>query len=110
MMGKAGLGGGIGVMGGVVALLSGAPWFVVLLALVVVAILVGLQIVIPQDSKHKLDWWKDGRDRKERRRERRDERREERRRLREAPPVTLPSPAQPALDGVLRPAGQRGRR
>ncbi|MFB7619867.1 hypothetical protein [Kitasatospora sp. NPDC056181] len=104
-MGKAGFGGGIGVMGGVVALLSGAPWFVVLSPLVVVAILVGLQIVIPQDSKHKLDWWKDGRDRKERR----DERREERRRLREGPPVTLPSPAQPTLDSVLRPAGRRSR-
>ncbi|MFB6888721.1 hypothetical protein ACFCX4_05315 [Kitasatospora sp. NPDC056327] len=109
-MGRAGLGGGIGVMGGVVALLGGAPWFVVLPVVAVVAVLVGPQIVIPQDSKHKLDWWKDGRDRKERRQERRDERREKRRRVQEEQPAPLPSPVPPPLDGALRPAGQRGRR
>lgn len=86
-MGKGGVG---GVIAGAVALLSGAPWPVVFLAVVVIAVLLGLQTVFPQDSQHRLEWWRDRRDRKERC--------EKRRAVAGRGQKQFPAPRRPSLD------------
>lgn len=48
--------------GGVTALATtGAPWWAILAVAISTMVALGLQTVFPQESQHRLDWWRDRR-------------------------------------------------
>lgn len=62
-------------VGGLTAVMAGAPWWAALLCLLLSLAVTALQLVFPQESEHRLGWWKDRRAYRHRRRQLRRDRR-----------------------------------
>ncbi|MER5228160.1 hypothetical protein [Streptomyces flaveus] len=63
-------------VGGLAAAMVGAPWWAVVICLGLSLVVTALQLVFPQESEHRLGWWKDRRAYRHRRRQLRQARRE----------------------------------
>ncbi|MGW3399939.1 hypothetical protein [Streptomyces hydrogenans] len=61
---------------GLGAALVGAPWWAVVLCLGLSLVVVAVQVVFPQESEHRLGWWKDHRESRHRRHRLRQSRRD----------------------------------